>query len=216
MTNQQGDEGAPDESDTPADFGLTIQLVEEARGGDDAALDALFSRYLPRVRQIVALRTGHRLRQFVDVEDLVQDALVEVLRGLDKFEARSEGSFRNWLARCVESQIAMRAREANAKKRGSGNVRRMGDFGSVLHSSIFPGQHDTPSALARGNELADSLESALLEMPSHYRELIILRCICSMEYAEIATAMGFDQETAARMAFSRALKKLKETIGFEE
>ena len=46
----------------------TIQLVLAAQNGDAAALESLFSRYLPYVTQIVALRVGRRLGQMVEVE----------------------------------------------------------------------------------------------------------------------------------------------------
>jgi len=53
-------------------FGTTVNLLRSARSGDREALDSLFKRYLPRVRQIVAIRTGQRLRELEDLEDLVQ------------------------------------------------------------------------------------------------------------------------------------------------
>ncbi len=42
----------------------TTCLVLAAQGGDRDALEGLFRRYLPRVRQIVALRLGYSLRDF--------------------------------------------------------------------------------------------------------------------------------------------------------
>src|SRR5262245_12995939 len=83
----------------------TILLVRAAQRGDAEALEALFTRYLPRVRQIVALRLGWRLRQLLEVDDIVQEVLLDAFQGLGQFEPRSEGSFRNWLARTVEREI---------------------------------------------------------------------------------------------------------------
>ena len=83
----------------------TTCLVLAAQGGDRDALEGLFRRYLPRVRQIVALRLGYSLRDFADSEDLVQEALLNVFRNLDRFGARSEGRFRYWLTRCVANSM---------------------------------------------------------------------------------------------------------------
>ncbi|MBI4606901.1 MAG: sigma-70 family RNA polymerase sigma factor [Planctomycetes bacterium] len=196
------------------DFGTTLRLVDAAQKGDSRALEDLFTRYLPRVRQIVALRLGRKLRQLLEVEDVVQETLLVVLRGLHRFEARDEGSFRNWLARCVECEIATQARKHGAKKRGAGKALRFGDRdATLLHSSMIAAPGASPSQLARARELSERIEAALLDMPEHSRELIVLRNLCGMSYAEVAAALGFARESSARVAYFRALKKLKEKVG---
>ena len=45
------------------------------------------------------------------------------------------------------------------------------------------------------------------------REIIVLRQLCQMTYAEVAEAMGFAEEATARKACSRALKKLADELG---
>jgi len=201
------------ESNDPA-LRNTISLVKSAQQGSRKALEDLFCRYLPRVRQIVALRLGYRQRLFVEVEDIVQDTLLKVFEGLHRFEQRSEGSFRNWLARCVECQIVDSAREMGAKKRGAGGAKRFADIrGETLTSSVFPAEGPTPSKVAQGKEAQEKLEEALLGLPQHYREVIVLRQLCEMSYPEIAKTMGFNEEASARKACSRALQKLREALG---
>jgi RNA polymerase sigma-70 factor (ECF subfamily) len=191
----------------------TVKLVRAAQGGDRRALEDLFERYQPRVRQIVALRVGRRLRQLGELEDIAQEALLKAFQGLDRFEQRSEGSFRNWLASCVECEIRMHLRAAAAQKRGGGKVRRFGDADSaLLVSSLFAGNEPSPSDVARAAELSERLEATLLEMPEHHREVIILRGLCEMSYKEVAESLGLDHEQTARKAYSRALQRLKEAL----
>ena len=102
----------------------TTILVEAAQGADASALNDLFARYLPRTRRIVALRMGWKLQQIQDHKDAVQNALNKVFQGLERFEARTEGAFRNSLAYCVECSLRDTLRQANRKKRGEGNVLR--------------------------------------------------------------------------------------------
>lgn len=187
----------------------TTVLVSAARDGDRLALERLFERYLPRVRQIVAVRMGKRLRAIAEVEDLVQDAMVKVLQGLGSYEPRSEGSFRSWLARCVQNAIVDRAREQEAAKRGAGKLRRFADLGSTrLSDSVFAGKDPTASAILRGKEFEERLEEALLGLEEHQREIIVLRYLCEMPYEEVASAMGFQEVTSARRACARAVHKL--------
>ncbi|MBI4606259.1 MAG: sigma-70 family RNA polymerase sigma factor [Planctomycetes bacterium] len=192
----------------------TVSLVRAAQAGDSRALDALLRRHLPWIRQVVALRMGWRLRQVAEADDLVQDVLLRVLKGLERFEQRSEGGFRNWLARLVEHEVADQARHAGRRKRGAGKALRFSDLGSsVLASSILEGAGPSPSGLASAEDLAERLEEALLEMPAHHRELIILRSLCGMSYEEVAAELGIAQAGAVRVAFMRALKKLKDLAG---
>jgi DNA-directed RNA polymerase specialized sigma24 family protein len=87
------------------DLGLTRRELRAAQTGDREALDALFARYLPRVRAMVAARAGRTLRQLADVEDLVQETMQDALLGLPQVDQQSEGLFAHWLARCVENNL---------------------------------------------------------------------------------------------------------------
>jgi RNA polymerase sigma-70 factor (ECF subfamily) len=69
--------------------------VEAARAGDRAAAARLVAATLPRVRNLVR----YLIRGDEDVEDVAQEALVLVLRGLGGY--RGEGSFRSWADRVV-------------------------------------------------------------------------------------------------------------------
>lgn len=199
----------------PADqeFATTVRLVLAAQKGNSTAFEDLFQRYLPRVRRIVALRMGTRLRQFLDMEDIVQESLLKVFQSIGRFDHTTEGSFRNWLARCVECEVIDSARKQEAQKRGGGRVRRFGDVGpemTMLHVPISTGP--TPSGVVQAKELEEKIDEALVEMRERSRELIILRQICEMSYDEIAEAMGFRTEGAARRAVARALKDLEKRV----
>ncbi len=200
--------------ETPESSVATTLLVRAAQAGDAAALETLFTRYLPRVRQIVALRMGRRLRQLIEIDDVVQEVLLDAFKGLKSFEPRSEGSFRNWLARCVEREIVDSVRTESRKKRGGGAVRRFSDYDtSLLGSSIFGADATSPSAGVRADEFGQRIEEALLQMPAYQRDLIVLRALCDMSYAEVAAELGISREETVRVAYSRALKQLEERLG---
>ncbi len=192
----------------------SIRLVLAIQDGDANAMDELLERHLPRVRQVVSLRMGYRLSQLLDHEDVVQGVMLRVIGGIDRFEHRGEGSFRNWLARCVEHELIDALRGAQREKRGGGQVRRFGDCRStLLPSALLADDGATPSQYAHAEELADSIETELLAMPAHHREIVVLRCICGMSFAEICEAMGFSREGSARVAFQRAVQRLKDAVG---
>ncbi|MFI5847903.1 sigma-70 family RNA polymerase sigma factor [Micromonospora chalcea] len=74
-------------------------VVDAARRGDRSAMDELVSHCLPLVYNIV----GRALNRSSDVDDVVQNAMVNVLRGLPGL--RDPRSFRSWLVAVTMNEI---------------------------------------------------------------------------------------------------------------
>lgn len=194
-------------------FEETVQLVRSAQAGDRQASEVLFERYLGVVRRIVALRMGRRLAEFEDYEDIVQETLLDAFRSLDDFEPRSEGSFRNWLARLVENELCDTSRRANAQKRGAGRVRPFAAYDSgLLGISTIRSRDPSPSEGMRVEDMEAQLESTLLSMNDRDRRIIELRRYCGMTYDEIREEMQLGSESSARALFSRALSNLAQKL----
>jgi RNA polymerase sigma factor (sigma-70 family) len=176
-------------------------------------MEALFERYLPRVRQIVALRLGYGWRRFAAYEDLVQEALLRVFQKLDRFEERPEGTFRNWVAVCVANSVRNSLRNENPARPGGGRIISIEGTSPEDTASLLLGKDPGPSSICRGQELLELIEKALLAMKDEHREAILLRRFCEMSYGEIAAALGLPSEVAARKAVSRAIADLRERLG---
>jgi len=158
---------------------------------------------------IVAARMGERLQALLEIEDVVQESMRLAIVGLDRFEHRTEGAFRNWLAKCVENAIRKEVRKHGAKKRGAGNVRRLGDLSQTrLAESLLADSAPGASEVARGREENARVEAALLQPSPRYREVITLRVHAEMSYREIADEMDLPSENTANALFLRARHKL--------
>ena len=83
----------------------TQHLVALAKGGDQNALNQLCAVYGERVRRIIRLRLSKKLRSKLDSVDVVQDALILALNGLDDFTYSSEGDFLRWLSKIAENRL---------------------------------------------------------------------------------------------------------------
>jgi len=173
----------------------------------------LFERYLARVRRIVALRMGRRLRDLHDVDDLVQEALLGVFLSMKGMKQLSGGAFRNFVARCVQNEIFDALRRARAEKRGGGGrgQRRVARE-DVSLASLVDRRAPAPGSEARAREEEERVEAALLALPERHREVIVLRHLCGLEYEEIAKEMGFGKAVNARMAVSRAMRRLRDLL----
>jgi RNA polymerase sigma-70 factor (ECF subfamily) len=195
------------------DPAVTRELLAGAQAGDAAATDALLRRYTPFVLRVVGLRMGEPLRNVLEREDLVQEALLHAFQSLERFEHGSEGSFKSWLATIVARRVSAAWREQKTQRRGDGRERPFAAAASSLLSArLFPGGGPTPSADAAARELEERIESALLALPERERRAIELRRLCGLEYAEVAAELELATEGAARALVARALTRLAERL----
>jgi RNA polymerase sigma-70 factor (ECF subfamily) len=192
-------------SDEPA----TVELVRRAQHGDAAAREALFARYGGRVLAIVRARLGVRLRGNLESGDILQEALLEALRGLERFEMREESSLIRWLAQLVEHRITARASYHAASKRDAPVVPLEGEpSAGVSLASELSAHQPGPATELVAREATDSVQSALAELPERQRELVLLRDYAGASWEEVARAVSAPSAAAARMLHARALVRL--------
>ncbi|SDG66378.1 RNA polymerase sigma factor, sigma-70 family [Lentzea fradiae] len=78
---------------------VDAERVEAARAGDRAALDAVVAACLPLVYNVA----GRALHSAADVDDVVQETMVRVIRGIDAL--RESGRFRSWVVAVTINQV---------------------------------------------------------------------------------------------------------------
>ena len=77
----------------------SAETVTAAQRGDQDALDELLSFSLPLVYNII----GHSLRGHADVDDVVQESMLGIVRGLPQL--REPTAFRSWVAAVAIRQL---------------------------------------------------------------------------------------------------------------
>src|SRR5580704_3431927 len=73
--------GSPNEQNSAS----TMELLERARAGEQAALNEVFSRHRSRLRTMVELRMDRKLQARIDPSDVIQDAYVDVVNRLEEY-----------------------------------------------------------------------------------------------------------------------------------
>lgn len=189
----------------------TRHLVTLAKEGDRSAVDQLCRIYGERIRRIIRLRIDRKLRAKIDSVDIVQDALVQALAGLEKFTYKNEGDFLRWLSRIAENKLRDILDKFHTDKR---DIRREIPFKKIeanTEGGSFgvdgPLQTTTPSVLLSRKEQLDRLERAIDQLKPEYREVIFLSRIERLSHEEIALRMG-KSKGAVAMLLSRALVAL--------
>jgi RNA polymerase sigma-70 factor (ECF subfamily) len=197
----------------------SIVLLRRAHAGEREAYESLFARYYPRVLAIARARLGGTLEDFLEVEDLAQDAMMQAIAAFDRFELRDDASLIGWFARIVENRIRDTWRRANVRlPLARGAEPRVGDAGdaSAPQFERAASQTGALSGLIRREE-AELLQRCLTRLEPQQRELILQRTLQGRAWGEIAGDLGFPTADAARMAFARAKLVLAEVLaGLEE
>lgn len=190
----------------------SVELVRAAQGGGTPALEQLVERHYSDVLAIVRRRLGNELRRFHESGDLVQEALVQAVRSFDRYELEDEGAFLRWISAVVENRLRDLSRFHRAERRDSGSERRESsmDLGEGWAGGAESGAG--PATQVSEAERQERLAGALDQLEPKLRELVRAR-MEGRAWKDIAETCGYRTESAARMAYSRAIVGLARFVG---
>lgn len=168
------------------------ELVTAAQGGDRGALDQLLRRHYDRVHAVCRRITGHE----ADAADAAQEAMIAMVRNLDRFDGRS--SFGTWAYRIATNASLD---ELRRRKRRAMPVSADDDDHHRHHEVADPDSGRRIDAI--GDHMA--LDAALRQLSDDYRLPVVLRDVADLDYAEIAAVLEIPIGTVkSRIARGRA------------
>jgi len=185
----------------------TLVLLRRWHSGDEAALGALVARDLPWLRAIVQRRMGAELAGRADADDIVQQALVNLLQYGPRFEVADASAYRGLIACIVENTIRKLIRDGRRQRRWAGKEEPL-PSGSVVALSAGATR---PSAAADRNERRAWIQLGLELLDARDRELVLWRQWDGRSFADIGAELGVTED-AARMRFERALQRLAHAV----
>jgi len=191
------------------------QLLSALKAGDERAFMTMVNEWGPAM---LRLARAHVATQAV-AEEVVQEAWVGVLRGIDRFEGRS--SLKTWAFRILVN---------NAKTRGVREARSVpfssadpdGDGPSVDPDRFrgsddrWPGHWTTPPApfpeeALLERETRDVALEAISTLPPRQREIVTLRDIEGFSSEEACNTLDIS-ETNQRVLLHRARSKVRQAL----
>jgi RNA polymerase sigma-70 factor (ECF subfamily) len=171
----------PTDIDTP-------ELLRRSADGDEEAFVALYRRFQGGIYRFAWRMTGSREA----AEDVTQETFLAIVRGPDRYE-EARGAFGAYLYGIARNVLLKRAGRERA-------FVALGDGQDALRSS------DDPTADLDRRQAVEAVRQAVLALPQHYREVVVLAELQGLPYEEVAGALACPVGTVrSRLHRARAL-----------
>ena len=176
------------------------ELVVAAQRGDGAAMDRLLRRHYDRAHAVCRRIAGSTR----DADDATQEAMIRVVRNLDKFDGRS--AFGTWVYRIATNTALDELRKRKRRPQ--------------LHVVDAEGrQPEQADELAHRNidDVTDriTIDAALADLPDEFKAAVVMRDVGDLDYAEIAVALDIPVGTV-KSRIARGRRMLVEKLGNQD
>jgi RNA polymerase sigma-70 factor (ECF subfamily) len=193
-------------------------LIARLRAGDERAFEDLVTRFYP---SMLAVARGY-VRSRSVAEEVVQEAWLAVLNGLDRFEGRS--SLRTWVLRIVANKAQTRGvREARVVPVSS--LRSENDEPAVEPARFrdagdpYPGHwwaspsdwRTLPESKLLSEETLEVVKNAIDELPDLQRTVITMRDVAGCDSDEVCETLEIS-EGNQRVLLHRARARVRTAL----
>lgn len=171
-----------------------LLLISRARDGDREAFGALVEQYRDNVYRLAYRMCGNAY----DADEAAQEAFVAAWRALPNF--RGDAKFSTWLYRLTtNAAIDVMRREKRHQTVGDGEMVDLAD------------DADSPQETVERTEQQEAVQKALATLSEEYREVLLLRYMEELDYAEIAEVLQLPSGTV-KSRINRAKAALKTAL----
>ncbi|HAF68459.1 MAG TPA: RNA polymerase subunit sigma-24 [Acidimicrobiaceae bacterium] len=168
--------------------------VAAAREGDDEAFERLVEATYSEIFTLAARLTQNH----EDALDVVQEAYLRAYRGLIDF--RGEARFSTWMHRitvnCASTLLTRRNRYR---------------CDEIQHDVVDLNGEYHPERRLEDAEISFEVRSALNDLPTNLRVVVVLRDIFDLSHAEIANQLGISA-TAVKVRLHRGRKRMRVSV----
>ncbi len=175
------------------------EIVNRVISGDTEAFEALVLEHQNKVYSLALRMVGNE----EDARDMAQEAFIRAYGSLAGF--RGDSKFSVWLYR-LTSNICIDFLRSRGKKR-TVSMTWAGDEGEDAGELEIPDETWSPENQLERSLTRESVRRGLESLSPQYREILLLREINGLSYAEIAGALSLEEGTVKSRIF-RARKKL--------
>ena len=180
----------------------TDELIRRYQAGQTDLFEAIFDRYKGYV-----FRVAYSLTQQADeAEEVVQEAFLDVLKALPRYDVEGPARFETWLYRVTSNRCKMRWRR---KRLPSADWEAVGE--QLLQVPDDRPEHD-PETVAQQAETRRQVWRAVGRLSDPLREVVVLRYGHELSYQEVAERLDISMGTV-KSRLNAAHRKLQGVLG---
>jgi RNA polymerase sigma-70 factor (ECF subfamily) len=175
-------------------------LIEMTLAGRNECFDELMGRHLCVIRK----RVGSMIPNKAEAEDVYQVAQLKIWTHLSSF--RCDSSFRTWITRIAINEVLQSYRRT-----------RRGCESDAMDFDRLAASTDCPERLYARKETAGIIRRAIRQLPSKFRQIVVLRELRELSVKETARELKSNPQMVktrlfrARMMLSKALQPARKT-----
>jgi RNA polymerase sigma-70 factor (ECF subfamily) len=171
-------------------------------------------QFRPYLRVLARVQLGSRGRARLDASDVVQQTLLQAVRGLDQFRGRSDAELAAWLRQILARTLQNAVRDLGRDRRDVGrdcSLEAAMEASSARLEAWLADPASSPQQRAERGEQLLRLTAALEELPEAQREAVVLHHLQGLTLA--ATAEHLDRSPAAAAGLiKRGLRQLRQRL----
>ena len=179
-------------------FAVDRELVARAVAGREDSFEELVSRYQRPIAAYVYRMVG----DYDAALDLTQEVFIKVYSSLSRY--RSEFKFSTWIYKIAHNSAVDHLRRYSKREQSLIN-----EFDGEQRELPIASRRLSPEQESERAERRAEIEQVVRQLPSSYRELILLRHSHDMSYDEIADVTGLPLGTVKNRLF-RARELMRE------
>ena len=178
------------------------ELLRRMKAGDADAFEKLYDRRQPGVYRFALRMSGSS----AFAEDITQDVFIALMRDAHQFD-ESRGTVASYLFGITRHRVL---RRLERERTFVSITNQDEDDESSVDELLFSTEHHPLQVLAR-QEMIAAVQQAVLSLPPHYREVVVLCNLEEMNYEQAAKAIGCPVGTV-RSRLNRARTMLVEKL----
>jgi RNA polymerase sigma-70 factor (ECF subfamily) len=200
-----------------------LRLIAALRSGDETAFAAVVDQYSPSMLRVALLYVSEQ----AVAEEVVQEAWIGVLRGLDRFEGRS--SLKTWIFTILTNRAKTRAQregryvplpafddsldDPTESAVSSERFRPEGDvWAGHWAEGLAPRDWDSlPEEALLSQEARATIFRAIDALPPNQRQVIRLRDVEGWSSEEVCNVLAIS-ETNQRVLLHRARSRVRQAL----
>ena len=168
---------------------INIQTIHAAKNGDEDAMQQIFREF----KQLILLKTKNYFFYGGDREDVIQEAMIGLLKAINGYDENKTASFTTFAILCIKRQIITAIKSSNAGKNRILNMAMINpeteDTSNISYSNKsfnFYNPEEIVMSKERFRELNRYLKTNLSKMENEVFEYML----SEMTYTEIAEKTG--------------------------